>query len=740
MEERTVIAKPDASWSIAKGFCMIMLFFPMLADSFAQEILNEQGEPIPQNLNVEFVPNEIIANFLPGTITLPEGRIEANLAEVTLHPQVEPLLRAWGASKVRKVFSFFTPADTIRTLETGEKVQVQDLSQIFLLSFPAGLDVPATVRKFKTAPRVIHAQPNYTYEEDARPNDPYWQTQWALEQGSDEDIDMTAAWDIQTGNYSIKLGIFDTGLDYGHDDLGNAFGSGWKVAGGYNWVNITSDPRDDRYHGTHVGVAGVAGGWGYERSTNTGSKGAALYAMKILDAEGETTTDRAANAIIHGADPNGVYRVHVLNNSWGGYSYDETLRSAVNYAARMNRVFVASKGNRDTDLYHYPSDYDASWVISVGATNEHGFRARHGDWGWPQNTGSNYGNGIDVVAPGTYIYSTTPTYITPAMSSRGISASYDYLSGTSMAAPHVSGLAALILSHNSTLHPEDVEGIIRASADDKGSTGYDNEYGAGRINAGRALQYMQSPWTLNQWTASGGTSVGNTGKYQATFWNTGGGLATGVYLVKRYDVRKTVTFPTRFSGTPYAWGRGVNATVGWSAANPNYQTGYCKVVSSTATSAELQTYVYEVWNMGGQYLGMYPTSPSNVSFAYTVLGVPWDQEWKVSQPPSGEGASIAEKFSLEQNFPNPFNREAEIRYALSKNAHVTLKVYSILGEEIQTLTDGERSAGYCRVRWNGTDASGKQAPSGIYLYRMEARSTQSSEPVFVATRKMMLLH
>ncbi|NIX02072.1 MAG: hypothetical protein GWN13_28305, partial [Phycisphaerae bacterium] len=80
--------------------------------------------------------------------------------------------------------------------------------------------------------------------------------------------------------------------------------------------------------------------------------------------------------------------------------------------------------------------------------------------------------------------------------------------------------------------PEDVQGIIHASVDDKGATGYDDEYGEGRINAGRALQYMQSPWTLNQWTASGGSSVGNTGTYQATFYNTGGGLASGTYIVK----------------------------------------------------------------------------------------------------------------------------------------------------------------------------------------------------------------
>ncbi|NIR50710.1 MAG: hypothetical protein GWN61_16775, partial [candidate division Zixibacteria bacterium] len=84
-------------------------------------------------------------------------------------------------NQVEKVFRFFTPADTIRFLETGERVQVQDLSQVFVLRFPAAVDVPVLVNRFKDSPRVIHAQPNYIYRLEGNPNDPRFPNQWGLE-------------------------------------------------------------------------------------------------------------------------------------------------------------------------------------------------------------------------------------------------------------------------------------------------------------------------------------------------------------------------------------------------------------------------------------------------------------------------------------------------------------------------------------------------------------------------------
>ncbi len=609
-------------------FYVIFIFFMFC--------INIKAQGIPK---AKYVPNEIIVQFLPGTIDIPEGVDSIEVKNAKGKGEVIQLLQSVSSTKLKKVFKHFTIRDTIRTLEDGKKVRVQNLSQTFVTTFKNNIDVPAMVKKINASPNVLYAEPNYIRTEEDVPTDPYFPYQWGLKQSSNEDTDAPTAWGIQTGISNIKLGIFDTGIDYNHEDLGHGFGAYMKVRGGWDWVNNDADPMDDRFHGTLVagiagaltnntnngqpiGISGVAGGWNYERSTGSGNKGVQLFAMKVTNDSGKGKTSDFADAIMDASTPSagGGYGINVLNLSFGGFDFSETERQAINYAARMGRVVVTSKGNNDVGTPHFPSDYDQAWIISVGATDELGRRVSKSlGYSW----GSNYGNGIDVTAPGNHIYSTTPTFVTPPMAAWGLSQNYEYRSGTSMAAPYVSGLAALILSVNPDLHPEEVQGIICSSADDKGTPGYDDEYGAGRINAGRALQYMQMPWSLNKYTASGGSSVNNVTK-KMIFYNTGGILASAEYNVKQYDVRKTVYFAKQYVQPPHVWGRGVNASTGWSGTTPNYETGYCNVVSSTSTSAQLQAYVYQVYDAVGTLIGWYPTTPANVVFAYSVHGITID--------------------------------------------------------------------------------------------------------------------
>lgn len=129
---------------------------------------------------------------------------------------------------------------------------------------------------------------------------------------------------------------------------------------------------------------------------------------------------------------------------------------------------------------------------------------------------------------------------------------------------------------------DDIRQIIRLSADDKGTPGFDNEYGFGRINAGRALQMLRAPNTLSQLTAQGGTIFSSTGNIQYQFYNAGN-LASGTYIAKRHEVRKAVTFPAAFCQIIGAWGRGVSTT-GWNMGNPNYGEGFCDIVPGTLTN------------------------------------------------------------------------------------------------------------------------------------------------------------
>lgn len=621
----------------------------------APQRLSETGALLPTSSEAPtLATSEVIVRFASGTVGLPSGRTAAPTSAAQLPDGLQRALDAVGVNALRKVFPSLTAADTRRTLPNGKEVVLPDLSQTFLLETASPAGARGAVAMLEARADVLYAELNTPYvlavESGAPlatpaplllgtppgdpPNDARYYQQWNMEQPNDEDIDAEAAWGGETGRSEVRIGIVDTGIDYAHPDLGEGFGTGLKVAAGYDYVGANfdnqqgdADPRDNGTHGTHVagiaaaltnntsqggqagyGVAGVAGGWGYDRRNGSGNKGATLVALGICapsPSVGLTLCDRAkgAQALVEGVT---TYGAEVFNNSWGGpNSYSETLRSAINYVALSGGVVVASKGNSASSAPNYPSDYDASWVLSVGGVDRDGFL-----YG-----GSNTGNGIDVVAPGVAVYSTIP------------GANWAAYTGTSMSSPHVAGLAALLISEGRDrgidLHPNDVEGLIRASAEQArhdNTPGYDDEFGAGRINAARALELLRAPYVLERRTVGGGTITASSNQYTTGLFNSVSGSA-GTYIVRRHTVEKTVPFYNAYED-PAVWCRGVNETTGWSAASPNYQTGYCEVVSNTDTSVRLRTYVYQVWSISGSYYGYYPSTASGVRFAYSAVGAP----------------------------------------------------------------------------------------------------------------------
>jgi thermitase len=305
-----------------------------------------------------------------------------------------------------------------------------------------------TIARLQREPGVLYAEPNYiAFAFDTIPNDPLYGNQWGLPK-----INGPAAWDITAGSSDVIIAVVDTGIDLDHPDLSCP----GKLMTGKNFVSPGSPPDDDHGHGTHVagiasactnnaiGVAGVA--WG-----------ARLLPVKVLKSDGFGTYDALASGITYAVD-NGA---DIINLSVGGAGNSSTLSDAVQYANNRGRLVVAATGNSNGPVY-YPAAYPEA--MAVAATDS--FDQRLGF--------SNYGPETDIAAPGGGIYST-------------LIGGYGSLSGTSMATPHVAGLAALIWSLKPDLPHDQVRNIIQATAVDLGTPGKDDFFGYGRINAWRAL-------------------------------------------------------------------------------------------------------------------------------------------------------------------------------------------------------------------------------------------------------------
>jgi thermitase len=301
---------------------------------------------------------------------------------------------------------------------------------------------------FNSSHDVQYAEPHYQYMTNDVPNDYLFKSyQWNLP------ITQTIeGWEISKGSDEIIIGVLDTGVDLDHPDLVG------RLSDGINIINPDFQPMDDVGHGTHVaGVItalvnneeGIAGMTWFDK----------VMPVKVLDAEGAGSTYSVAEGLIWAAD----HGAKVINMSLGNYADAEFLHDAIRYAFDQDVVLIAATGNDNTSDPGFPAAYPE--VFAVSATDEQSQRAPF----------SNYGDYIDVVAPGVSIASTYPHN------------QYAALSGTSMASPHVSALAALIRSVNPSLANTEVMDIMRNTAIDLGEQGKDPLFGYGHIDVAAAL-------------------------------------------------------------------------------------------------------------------------------------------------------------------------------------------------------------------------------------------------------------
>ena len=359
-------------------------------------------------------------------------------------------------------------------------------------------DASTVVNEYLQLPEVEYAEPNFDIEiPDAfegplvpvLPHDPQFNDQWALansgqrggKQGAD--ISATLAWATTTGTDKVVVAVLDSGVDYTHEDLvqnmwmrpANLAPYQDKELGtiddeyGFNAVDNLSDPMDQNGHGTHC--AGIIGA---EGENNIGIAGVnwkvQIMPLKFMNAGGFGTTKDAIEAINYVIDRKkaGV-NVRVISASWGSTQRSRALEDVIRKAYENDILFVAAAGNATTNNDrnpHFPSSYNVPNVVSVAALDRHDKLASF----------SNYGvKSVAIAAPGVDILSTW------------LGNAYEEKSGTSMATPVVSGVAALILSENPGMSVDDLKKKLLASTDPivalKGKT-----VTGGRVNAAKALE------------------------------------------------------------------------------------------------------------------------------------------------------------------------------------------------------------------------------------------------------------
>lgn len=326
-------------------------------------------------------------------------------------------------------------------------------------------------------PLAKHCERNYKLKAVATtPNDSYYSSMWGLQR-----LRMPEVWDRSKGSSNIVVAVIDTGLNYSHPDLqGNIWVNPYEVPGngidddgngyvddtyGANFITGTGDPLDDNGHGTHV-----AGTIGAKTNNGTGVAGlnwnVKIMALKFLGSNGSGTLWGAVNALAYARamKERGV-NIVLSNNSWGGGGFYSTLYDEIKRARDAGMLFVAAAGNSsiNSDVNpQYPASYDVENIVSVAAIDSNGVLASF----------SNYGaTTVDIGAPGVDIAST--------WSNGG----YVYLSGTSMACPHVSGALALMKAYSSGLDYTQLKQALLSSA-------LPNANLAGKIATGGELNLM----------------------------------------------------------------------------------------------------------------------------------------------------------------------------------------------------------------------------------------------------------
>ncbi len=417
------------------------------------------------------VPGEFIVKFKPGTTGL------HSLAQNDWHALS-------GGAQILNVRALKTDPSLAR-------IRLADDSSL-----------QGVMQNFRSDPRIERVEPNYLYRMSASgvPNDPKFKDLWHLSNTGQSDssgaagkpgadIGVLPVWEAgQTGSEKIVVAVIDTGIQWDHPDLAQNLYTNVGESGalannrkdddgngfiddthGWNFAKSGRNSSDDQGHGTHC-----AGSIGARGDNGTGvagvNWGVSLMPVKFLDSQGSGSLEGALESIKYAT----LMKVNVMSNSWGGGGHSALMLEAIEAARNAGILFVAAAGNDGSDndaQPTYPASYEVDNVVSVAALDNQDVLASF----------SNFGKrSVHVAAPGVRILSTY------------MGSTYKSLSGTSMACPQVSGIAALMLAADSSLSYSEIKSrLIRTSDSIRGLRS--TVLARGRVNAFQAVNNIAPP-------------------------------------------------------------------------------------------------------------------------------------------------------------------------------------------------------------------------------------------------------
>jgi len=663
--------------------------------------------------------NEVIIRFDRSSVNYAaidrKAFVAGNLSDF-VKPSVISLMNEKLKMKVSdlstfKIFMNRTTADTLSITRLGDTVKVEDFWAALTILIPPSFDVENMVDDLNELKQIIHyAQPNHigSFLGLGAPNDTYYSNAYPLGQtglfDSNYGINVEGAWNQGVfGTSNVKVGVYDSGINWHHEDYGDGTWNGSKVKDGWDYTTgglgtgiQGQDNPDPNGHGSMVsgiigalrnngkGIAGIAGG----DVDDDGNTGVEMYSFRIGVLENDEAS--IARAIEEGCGEylTSINDYDIQNYSWKNPS-GQLLRSAVKKCHMNSVVLVAASDDGGGNTQTFPASYKDDWIMKVGGSDESGNRY----------ISSAYGYNLDFLAPATS--GTFQTLENNPYIQNTINTGYITGNGTSFAAPHASGVAALMLSqHNpsnnpqyiNTLAPEDVENMLKRTATPVTSDfaagnnlPVPNDYaGYGRINAGEVINKISIPYMIKHYTKTVNTSAANL---YATYQNIdfpegipGVDTGPGANTIGTTDVFKlTSTFA--ISGyNPVSqidiWVRNSSSDL-YGLTNTLYNNHWSDVVIDNVDQQDITMtgYIYKteiIDNLGGITYKWFPSDlMSIVNFAYSVYS--YESYLNVENNNDLNGLVL---------FPNPATNELSFTFEAPFKS-VYLELYDVTGKEVK---------------------------------------------------------